>query len=53
MKYPKRNNHESLSDFTHFDAKAIIIRGNARITNTIGAVNKCLCRQICSHKICL
>jgi hypothetical protein len=43
IKYPVRNNHESLDDFIHFDTKVIIRRGNARIINTIGAVNKCLC----------
>ena len=32
-----------LADFIHFDINVIIKRGNARITNTIGAVNKCLC----------
>jgi hypothetical protein len=43
IKYPKRNNHTSLLDFIHFDTNVIIKRGNARITNKIGAVNKCRC----------
>ncbi len=42
IKYPVRNNHASPLDFKHFDTKLIINRGNARITKTIGAVNKCL-----------
>jgi hypothetical protein len=44
IKYPKRNNHESLTDFIHFDTKIMIKRGNPRITSISGAVNKCLCR---------
>jgi hypothetical protein len=44
IKYPTRNNHESLTDFIHFDTKVIIKRGNPRITSTSGAVNKFLCR---------
>jgi hypothetical protein len=42
IKYAARNNHVSLFDFKHFHVKLIIKRGNARITKTMGAVNKCL-----------
>jgi hypothetical protein len=53
MKFPTRNNHESLVDFMQFDTKQRIKRGNARITNRIGAVNKYFCYRHCSHKISL
>ena len=34
IKYPRRNNHESLVDFIQPDANAMITRGIARIANT-------------------
>jgi len=53
MKFPTKHKHESLVDFMQFDTKQMIKRGNARITNGIGAVNKCFCYRHCSHKISL
>ena len=43
IKYPQRNNHASSDVFIHLDIDIRIKRGNARVTNTIGAVSKCLC----------
>ncbi len=43
MKYPQRNNHASPIEFIHFDTNIRIKCGNARITKTMDAVNKCLC----------
>jgi hypothetical protein len=39
IKYPTRNNQESLADSIHFDINVMIKRGNA-IINTIGAINE-------------
>jgi hypothetical protein len=50
MKYPIRNNHESLVDFIHFDTKDMIKRGKARMTNITGPINKCLCSSSCFRK---
>ncbi len=51
MKYPKRNNHESLVDFIQPDANEMIKRGIARIANTDGPIKRFLCWSICSFKI--
>ncbi len=39
IKYPTRNNQESLADSLNFGINVMIKRGNA-IANTIGAINK-------------
>ncbi len=43
IKYPKRNNHESLADFIQPGANDIIKRGIARIINTHGPRRRLLC----------
>ncbi len=53
IKYPTRNKHASSIDFIHFDTNVMIKCGNERITNTIGAVNKCLCCRNCSLRMSL
>jgi hypothetical protein len=40
IKYPVRNNHESLFDFIQPDVKDIIRRGTARIISRRGAKNR-------------
>jgi hypothetical protein len=42
MKYPNRNNHESLVDFIQLDANEMIKRGIARIINTNGPIKRFL-----------
>ncbi len=50
MKYPTRNNHASSVDFIQPETNEMIKRGIARMIKTIGAINICRCRCICSSK---
>jgi hypothetical protein len=43
IKYPKRNNHESLVDFIQPDVNEMIKRGIPRIINTHGPIRRFLC----------
>jgi hypothetical protein len=51
IKYPRRNNHESLPDFIQPDVNDIIKREIPRIINTHGPMRRFLCCSICSLNI--